>query len=77
MVYLHFSIHRTDTYLCFLKFCHQGNNKLTGSIPSEIGFLTGLTTLELEMNNLTGTVPSEILNLGIETFSYGECSCQH
>ena len=37
---------------------------MTGTIPSEIGLLTSLTTLDLEYNKLTGTVPSEIESLG-------------
>jgi len=35
-------------------------NQLTGSIPSEIGMLSSLTTLELQNNHLTGSIPSEI-----------------
>ena len=36
---------------------------LTGSIPSEIGNLTNLTSLLLFNNQLTGSIPSEIGNL--------------
>jgi Leucine-rich repeat (LRR) protein len=48
------------------------SNNLTGSIPAEIGNLTGLTTrLDLSFNSLTGSIPSQIgqltslTNLGI------------
>jgi Leucine-rich repeat (LRR) protein len=39
------------------------NNQLTGSIPSEIGYLTNLIILDLYTNQLTGSIPSEIGNL--------------
>lgn len=39
-----------------------GNN-LSGTIPSEIGNLTGLTTLDLAHNKLNGSIPAEIGNL--------------
>ena len=39
------------------------NNKLTGSIPSEVGLLTSMTVLGLGVNSLTGSIPSEICNL--------------
>jgi Leucine-rich repeat (LRR) protein len=39
------------------------DNQLTGSIPQEIGNLTGLTTLWLSNNQLTGSIPPEIGNL--------------
>jgi Leucine-rich repeat (LRR) protein len=35
-------------------------NSLTGSIPTQIGFLTQLTRLSLWDNSLTGSIPSEI-----------------
>ena len=35
-------------------------NDLTGSIPPELGALTGLTTLLLMSNNLTGSIPPEL-----------------
>lgn len=38
-------------------------NNLTGTIPSSIGNLTALTSLDLSENNLTGTIPNEIGNL--------------
>lgn len=39
------------------------HNRLTGSIPREIGDLTDLTTLILSSNELTGSIPREIGNL--------------
>ncbi len=38
-------------------------NKLTGSIPSEVGNLTNLEYLSLGDNQLTGEIPPEIENL--------------
>jgi Leucine-rich repeat (LRR) protein len=38
-------------------------NQLTGSIPSEIGYLTNLIILDLYTNQLTGSIPPEIGNL--------------
>ena len=39
------------------------NQGLTGTIPSELGSLTGLTQLTLIDNQLTGPIPSELANL--------------
>ncbi|PXY41171.1 hypothetical protein DMB65_09460 [Flavobacterium cheongpyeongense] len=36
------------------------NNKLSGTIPAEIGLLTKLTSLQLHTNQLSGTIPAEI-----------------
>ena len=36
------------------------SNALTGSIPSEIGLLTGLKLLDLSKNSFEGEIPSEI-----------------
>uniref|UniRef100_UPI00143054DB leucine-rich repeat domain-containing protein n=1 Tax=Maribellus sediminis TaxID=2696285 RepID=UPI00143054DB len=38
-------------------------NNLSGELPIEIGYLTGLERLELYGNNLTGRIPAEIGNL--------------
>ena len=40
-----------------------GNNNLSGSIPTEIGNLTGLTHVYLWGNALSGAIPTEIGNL--------------
>ncbi len=37
-----------------------GNNNLSGTLPTEIGDLSGLVTLDLDFNSLTGNIPSEI-----------------
>jgi M6 family metalloprotease-like protein/uncharacterized protein (TIGR02145 family) len=42
---------------------YMNQNNLTGSIPPEIGDLTGLTTLNLNRNQLTGNIPAAIGNL--------------
>jgi Leucine-rich repeat (LRR) protein len=39
------------------------NDNLNGSIPLEVGNLTGLQILNLNYNNLTGTIPDTIRNL--------------
>ena len=39
------------------------NNRLTGTIPSEIGRLVGLENLDLGKNQLSGNIPPEIGNL--------------
>ena len=39
------------------------NNSLSGSIPKEIGNLTGLSLLSLSQNRLTGPIPKEVGNL--------------
>eukprot|EP00541_Cyclophora_tenuis_P018787 CAMPEP_0116542222 /NCGR_PEP_ID=MMETSP0397-20121206/901_1 /TAXON_ID=216820 /ORGANISM="Cyclophora tenuis, Strain ECT3854" /LENGTH=106 /DNA_ID=CAMNT_0004066217 /DNA_START=209 /DNA_END=526 /DNA_ORIENTATION=- len=36
------------------------SNKLTGKIPTEIGFLTRLSILDLTHNMLTGNLPTEM-----------------
>ena len=44
------------------------SNSLNGSIPREIGNLTGLTILNLSNNTLSGIIPSEIGNLTSLTY---------
>jgi Leucine-rich repeat (LRR) protein len=41
-------------------YLYLQNNNLTGSIPPEIGNLTGLIRLYLYGNNLSGSIPPEI-----------------
>ena len=38
----------------------QGSYNLSGLIPSEIGTLVSLTTLQLERNNLSGIIPDKL-----------------
>ena len=49
---------------------HLWENNLQGSIPSELGNLYKLTTLELQSNQLTGEIPSELGNLSNLTSLY-------
>ena len=37
---------------------------LDGTIPTELGRLTKLEILDLELNKLSGTIPTELGNLG-------------
>src|SRR3954468_18363639 len=39
------------------------SNRLTGTLPSSIGYLTALTWIELSDNSLSGSIPSSIGNL--------------
>ena len=39
------------------------SNKITGSIPTQLGALNQLATLTLHLNQLTGPIPSEVSNL--------------
>ncbi|PWA36683.1 protein kinase-like domain-containing protein [Artemisia annua] len=43
-----------------LEFLHLGHNQLFGSLPSSIGSLVGLTTLQLHTNRFKGKVPTTI-----------------
>jgi len=51
----------------FHSFCLNltsvGNHDLVGSIPTEIGVIDQLKTLDLSLNNLTGNIPQELGNL--------------
>ena len=44
------------------KITLYGNN-LSGTIPTELGSLTGLTRLSISINQLSGTIPGELGNL--------------
>lgn len=39
---------------------HLSHNQLNGTIPSELGALSALTTLRAEANQLNGAIPSEL-----------------
>ena len=51
------------TIMAGLKELDLSDNKISGSIPSEIGNLTTLTSLNLSSNNITGSIPAELGNL--------------
>lgn len=52
---------------------HEGGNKLTGSIPTQIGLIVGLSEIKLGDNRFTGAIPSEFGNLtGLKEMSLGE-----
>ena len=38
---------------------NEGGNKLTGTIPTQIGSITGLQEIKLHDNEFTGAIPSE------------------
>jgi hypothetical protein len=47
-------------------------NELTGSIPPQLGNISGLETLELHNNRLTGTIPissTNSYNLGLDNMT--------
>ncbi|NQZ77750.1 MAG: T9SS type A sorting domain-containing protein, partial [Ekhidna sp.] len=44
-----------------------GNNNLSGSIPSEIGDLSQLVTLDLNNNSISGNIPSELGTTNLDT----------
>jgi hypothetical protein len=39
------------------------SSSLTGSIPSSIGYLTGLEELDLSENSLSGLIPSTLVDI--------------
>jgi hypothetical protein len=45
------------------------NNRLTGEIPSEIGNLTSLFSLDVSYNELLGEIPEEICNPEVSSLS--------
>lgn len=38
-------------------------NKLSGSLPDELGYLSNLNRLQVDENNITGTIPKSFANL--------------
>ena len=55
----------TDKY--GVEMLSLASNFFAGSIPSEMGRLTNLSLVDLEINNLRGTIPTEmglLTNLG-------------
>ena len=42
-----------------LSLLFQGNNQLTGKIPSEVGSMTEMHFLDLSNNTLSGEIPTE------------------
>ena len=45
---------------------------MSGTLPTELGLLTSLMSLQLDGNRLTGTIPSELARLSLlETLSLG------
>jgi RHS repeat-associated protein len=55
------------TGLPLLQHLLLSNNLLTGSIPNELGSLTGLTILKLDNNTLSGEIPASLGNLPLLT----------
>eukprot|EP00957_Ditylum_brightwellii_P096605 7357589-Ditylum_brightwellii.AAC.1 len=50
----------TCNYEGYVYWIGLSDNQLIGSIPSEVGLLSGLTFLYLENNQLTGSIPSVV-----------------
>jgi hypothetical protein len=46
------------------------NNKITGTIPEELGNLTNLESLDLYLNNISGIIPNTLGNLKKLRFLY-------
>jgi len=53
--------------LSALQSLNLSDNRLTGSIPAELGQLGALTTLYLDGNQLSGSIPAELGQLGVLT----------
>ena len=62
---------KTDS-LGYVMELDLGGNGLRGRIPSEIGDLEGLKTLEIGSNDLRGPLPLAMIRLPLERFGYGE-----
>lgn len=46
-----------------------GTNDLSGSLPSEIGLLTGVTSIDISDNDLSGALPSQCGMLSALTYA--------
>ncbi|KAL3845821.1 hypothetical protein ACJIZ3_003224 [Penstemon smallii] len=61
------SKYRSESYkgeiLYYMSGIDLSQNKLTGSIPNELGDLTGIHTLNLSHNDLTGLIPTSLSNM--------------
>ncbi|MCO5552293.1 hypothetical protein L7F22_027618 [Adiantum nelumboides] len=67
--------HGTDPYFFpetggSLEYLDIGYNRLTGTIPSELGSLSTLLVLSLSHNALTGPIPESLSNLVLLTILY-------
>lgn len=53
---------------CILS-CSLGRNKLTGTIPTELGMINKLSSLSLQHNDLSGdiSIPEQYLAMGLKT----------
>lgn len=49
--------------MCALTSIKLNGNSFTGTIPSEIGYLTNLRELHLDDNKFEGPIPSQIISL--------------
>ena len=59
-------------YYHFKAELHLFENKLNGTIPTELGLLSNMEQLDLYSNQLTGTIPSELgLLSNLMTFYLG------
>ena len=50
-----------------LKDFYFAEELVAGTIPTELGLLSGIQTLELSDNLLSGTIPTELSSIGWET----------
>lgn len=55
----------TDIIFLFILQCSLdvSFNQLTGTIPTEIGVMSALSTINAVSNQIRGTIPNEMLNL--------------
>ena len=48
-----------DSMCLMFVYVNEGGNMLAGTIPTQIGSITGLLEIKLDGNELTGVIPSE------------------